>query len=590
MAVNQRTGTQLACKIVSLSAIKSQLRPSVNCGVGQPYTRRPAANGDTYAQTAKLQNWSKRQQLTQKIESKLKIYDREVEILQKLRHPNIIGVERVFKTENTLYIFQDLIPAGDLFSYLEFKRGKLHDAEAAVIVRQIAIALDYLHDNNIVHRDLKPDNVLMTSLASGCRIVLTDFGCARHIPRETNRMVSMMGTFEYTAPEIDRSCLKKGYTKSVDLWSLGCVTVVLLTGGSPFQHPDTESYSRDLARECNLGRLEEIEEWFHVGRRAKDFVRKLLVLDENQRMTAKDAVKHDWFTNPFHKRAFEEIYQKGISEWKPRPNGNFNLRDSCYSDSESQIGLSLNNGLPSCNRSGSHIGLALDIKGQTDCASSRDKVTGVEEHAREQEQSLFTMPSVPGRKDKSPFHCHMHGSFDELTFEGRNQTQSELELQGGEAASIQEPNHGVDTDADAGTSSESKKHNSGVRISHQPFYGKLTYTPNKVESPVRLPFSPAAWNKDVGMTKLTRPMGPPNRINACSLRKTLGEPGSILKTLRPNSGALEARSNLRSPVKPSRDQFDQSKKRRRADIFDLEEDVLLQDSKHNAAGQKKRLK
>ena len=97
------------------------------------------------------------------------------------------------------YIFQDLLTAGDLFSFLEFKNGRLLAIEAAVIVRQILIALNYLHDHNIVHRDLKPDNVLMTSLANGSRIVLTDFGCARYI-NESARMSTIMGTFEYTAP------------------------------------------------------------------------------------------------------------------------------------------------------------------------------------------------------------------------------------------------------------------------------------------------------------------------------------------------------------------------------------------------------
>ena len=98
------------------------------------------------------------------------------------------------------YIFQDLVTAGDLFSFLEFKKGKLQDIEAAVIVRQILIALDYLHDQNIVHRDLKPDNILMSSLSSGSRVVLTDFGCARRIGGEQKRMSTVMGTLEYTAP------------------------------------------------------------------------------------------------------------------------------------------------------------------------------------------------------------------------------------------------------------------------------------------------------------------------------------------------------------------------------------------------------
>jgi serine/threonine protein kinase len=97
-------------------------------------------------------------------------------------------------------MFQELVTGGDLFSYLEYKMGKLLDIEAGVIIRQIIIALDYLHDRGIVHRDLKPDNILMTSLSSGTRVVLTDFGCARVIDRNKIRMTTMVGTREYFAP------------------------------------------------------------------------------------------------------------------------------------------------------------------------------------------------------------------------------------------------------------------------------------------------------------------------------------------------------------------------------------------------------
>lgn len=92
--------------------------------------------------------------------------------------------------------------AGDLFSYIELKNGTLIDVEAAVIVRQVLLALNFLHEKNIVHRDLKPENILMTSLASGCRVVLTDFGCARRLDHQRTRMLTCMGTYEYTAPYV----------------------------------------------------------------------------------------------------------------------------------------------------------------------------------------------------------------------------------------------------------------------------------------------------------------------------------------------------------------------------------------------------
>jgi len=97
-------------------------------------------------------------------------------------------------------MMQTLVTAGDLFSYIESKNGKLLEAEAAGIIRQILIAVAFLHERNIVHRDIKPDNILMTSLSAGCRIVLTDFGAARRIQDEMHQMSTQIGTHEYAAP------------------------------------------------------------------------------------------------------------------------------------------------------------------------------------------------------------------------------------------------------------------------------------------------------------------------------------------------------------------------------------------------------
>lgn len=96
------------------------------------------------------------------------------------------------------------------------------------------------------------------------------------------------------------------------------MAVVLLTGGSPFTDPITNMYSQKLAHECDLEKLELDEDWMNVGERAKDFVRQLLVLDEDKRMTAKQALMHEWFTNPSHKEEFENVYNRAVQDWKPR--------------------------------------------------------------------------------------------------------------------------------------------------------------------------------------------------------------------------------------------------------------------------------
>ena len=110
----------------------------------------------------------------------------------------------MFQTNDTLYIFEELVTGGDLFSYLENKGGHLDEAQTGVITLQITEALNYLHENDIVHRDLKPENILIAALAKIVRIVLTDFGNAIKITSKSadrlRRMQTIAGTRDYVAP------------------------------------------------------------------------------------------------------------------------------------------------------------------------------------------------------------------------------------------------------------------------------------------------------------------------------------------------------------------------------------------------------
>jgi serine/threonine protein kinase len=246
---------------------------------------------------------------------------------------SILQYQALTVTNTARYIFQDLVTAGDLMSYLEKKNGRLIENEAAHIIRQIIIAVKFLHERNIVHRDIKPENILMTTLAVGCRVVLTDFGEAKKIASHQQRMVSMVGTAGYHAPyvfgpstwpllkchreiEMGGPGSKQGYSKAVDLWSIGCVTVVLLTGGSPFRDSQTNQYSAILARDCNLTELERSSDWAEISARPKAFVMKLLLLDESRRLTAEEALLDAWFNNDFLKPDFEDLYKRTIRHWQ----------------------------------------------------------------------------------------------------------------------------------------------------------------------------------------------------------------------------------------------------------------------------------
>jgi serine/threonine-protein kinase Chk2 len=121
---------------------------------------------------------------------------REVEILKRLSHPNIIQILDVVDTERMLFIVLELASGGELFEQIA-KRTRHTEDEARHVFEQLLRAIQYLHSNNICHRDIKPENVLL----EGDVVKLTDFGFSR-VVGEAEMMKTMCGTPCYLAPEV----------------------------------------------------------------------------------------------------------------------------------------------------------------------------------------------------------------------------------------------------------------------------------------------------------------------------------------------------------------------------------------------------
>lgn len=164
----------------------------------------------------------------------IELIKREIEILKLCQHPNIIRLYDVFENQDYIYIVMELLPGGDLFSYLEKRGFRIPEARACYIVHSLATALFYLHSYGIAHRDIKPENVLLIDESEDSDVKIVDFGLSKMVGPNEN-CTEPFGTLSYVAPEVLE---QKPYDKSVDIWSLGVVSYLLLSGRLPFDDED----------------------------------------------------------------------------------------------------------------------------------------------------------------------------------------------------------------------------------------------------------------------------------------------------------------------------------------------------------------
>ncbi|KAK7206047.1 kinase-like domain-containing protein [Myxozyma melibiosi] len=273
----------------------------------------------------------------------------EIAILQRLRHPNVVSVYDGLVIRNRIYILEDLITGGDLFSYLSDgeNMSSIPEAEALLITFQILKALEYLHRNNVIHRDLKLDNILRVSQHPGARVVLIDFGISKYVRDGARRMTTVVGTPEYAAPEVGFAGLapaagtqrkfakteKSGYDKKCDLWSLGVILHILLSGISPFY--DVSQNSKRMALKAVSGKLDLSNQyWKDISPAAKSLVRRLLCVDPETRYSVEECFEHSWIANQLS--VLESIYQeKIVAGWQPPPDEQHRLS---LADSQSADG------------------------------------------------------------------------------------------------------------------------------------------------------------------------------------------------------------------------------------------------------------
>lgn len=230
----------------------------------------------------------------------------EVNVLRELRgHDNVIRLYDVFCVDNELFIITELGRGGDLFHLLTThpKHG-VTEAYAAKTVAEMLSAVAFLHSKSICHRDLKLENwVLESGKDVWSNLKLIDFGLSTHFTRG-QRLSRVVGSSYYVAPEV----LKKSYTEACDLWSLGVIVYMLLSGAPPFYGKNDEAIKASIVQ----GEYTFPHELFRdVSDDAMAFVSTLLSYSIEYRYTAEQALTHTWLSKNCEPQALQKAREGG---------------------------------------------------------------------------------------------------------------------------------------------------------------------------------------------------------------------------------------------------------------------------------------
>jgi calcium/calmodulin-dependent protein kinase I len=232
----------------------------------------------------------------------------EIEIMQYLgNHPGIITLVDVDESLlDTMRIVMELCEGGELYDSIQ-ERRHYNEPDAKATIQNLLEAVAYIHSKGIMHRDLKPENILLSSKEEYTDVKISDFGLARisrDYPRTLPRSRSICGSDFYLAPEVIK---QEEYGREIDIWAVGVIAYVLLSGSLPFFHQVLHKLYRQIV-ERDVSFPEEA--WRNVSKGALDFILRLLQVRAADRLTAEQCLGHPWlrgnggsFSNSFQEIA-----------------------------------------------------------------------------------------------------------------------------------------------------------------------------------------------------------------------------------------------------------------------------------------------
>ena len=213
---------------------------------------------------------------------------REVEIISGLQHPNIVKFYETYHDFQYFHIVMELCTGKEVFEKI-IQDGKLTEQTVARIITKVLHAISYCHSQGITHRDLKPENILLKSIDDDAEVKIIDFGLSRKY-LSNEKMHTILGTAYYIAPEV----LKGEYDEKCDVWSIGAMTYIMLSGEPAFNgSSNNEIFNKIINEELKFPSAK----WKQISEDAKDFIKCCLIKNPDQRTSAQDALNHPWFKN-----------------------------------------------------------------------------------------------------------------------------------------------------------------------------------------------------------------------------------------------------------------------------------------------------
>ena len=232
-------------------------------------------------------------------------FRREIEVMYKIHHPNVVKLFGHFEDNNYCYFIMEYIAKGNIYQLIPHDNKKRLNAKiVASLMKDVISSVYYLHHMKpiIIHRDIKPENVL---LGEGLVAKLTDFGWSNYMQEDEKRQ-TVCGTPIYLAPEIIK---EEGHDEKVDIWCIGVLLFELITGNVPFQGNDIDTLKENI--------LHLRISWpKDINIDAKNLIKKILKLDPNSRISLEEMLKHPFFTKYFPNAVKDLIKPEDQGEYK----------------------------------------------------------------------------------------------------------------------------------------------------------------------------------------------------------------------------------------------------------------------------------